>query len=185
MVVVGWVISESRKVDYIGLTFTKENFGQIPIYTTQLSGQTINGNPINFKLALRDNPKESKIPFVGDLRLDLDRDLYLSVDMESGVHECGSDAMINFGYFMGGLEYDLLTGVTSKEAAEEFDKPRVVCENTNGATVFILTTGNESRIVQQGRDDCYILEVNSCELTSVMERLEIAILAYIRGEELL
>jgi flagellar biosynthesis GTPase FlhF len=184
MIVVGWVVSEARKVDYVGLTFTKENFGQIPIYTTMLSGQTINGNPLNFKLPLRGNPKESKIPFEGDLRLDADRDIYLSVDIESGVHECGSDALINFGYFMGALEYDLQTTVTSKEAAEEYNKSHVVCENTNGASVFILTTGEESRIVQQGSDDCYKLEVNDCELTEVMERLEIATLAYIRGEEL-
>tara|TARA_Y100000310_G_scaffold76463_1_gene72952 strand:+ start:5313 stop:6092 length:780 start_codon:yes stop_codon:yes gene_type:complete len=184
MVVVGWVISESKKVDYIGLTFTKENFGQIPIYTTQLSGMTIKGNPLDFKLALRDNPKESEVPFVGNLKLDGERDLYLSVDMESGVYECGSDALINFGYFMGGLEYNLQTAVTSKEAAEEYDKPMVVCDNTNGATVFVLTSGEESRIVQQGSDDCYVLEVNDCELSSVMERLEIATLAYIRGEEL-
>ncbi|MAG07694.1 hypothetical protein CMI46_02665 [Candidatus Pacearchaeota archaeon] len=185
MIVVGWVVSEARKVDYVGLTFTKENFGQIPIYTTQLTGQTINGNPLNFKLPLRGNPKESDIPFEGTLKLDGERDIYLSVDIESEVHECGSDALINFGYFMGALEYNLQTTVTSEEASKEHNKSRVVCENTNGASVFILTTTEgDSKIVQQGSDDCYNLEVNDCELTEVMERLEIATLAYIRGEEL-
>lgn len=184
MIIFGWVISESRKVDYIGLTFTKENFGQIPIYTSPLNGQTINGNPINFKLALRGNPKESKVPVIGEFKLDNDRDIYLSVDVGSNLHECGSDALVNFGYFMGALDYNLQTAVTTKEDSIEYEKPYVICENTNGATVFILTNGSESKIEQQGNDDCYKLYVNNCELTEVMERLEITTLAYIRGETL-
>ena len=83
----GWVLSESRKVDYIGLTFTKENFGQIPIYTSPLSGKTVNGDDINFKIALRNNPKNSKIPIVGNLYYDEDRQVYLTIDLDSGFNQ--------------------------------------------------------------------------------------------------
>src|SRR3989344_4793437 len=151
----GWILSESKKVDYIGLTFTKENFGQIPIYTSPLSGKTVYGEDINFK-----------------------------IDLDSGVDKCSSESLVGLGQFMDAMGFDIQTGLTSKEKAKEYGKPYVICENTNGATVLVLTTGNESQIVQQGNDDCYILSVNNCELTEVVERLEIGTLAYMRNEKL-
>ena len=180
----GWVLSESRKVDYIGLTFTKENFGQIPIYTSPLSGKTVNGDDINFKIALRNNPKNSKIPIVGNLYYDEDRQVYLTIDLDSGVDQCTSESLVGLGQFMDAMGFDIQTGLTSKEKAKEFGKPYVVCENTNGATVLVLTTGNKSEIVQQGNDDCYVLSVNNCELTEVVEKLEIGTLAYMRNEKI-
>jgi hypothetical protein len=183
--VFGWVLSESKKFDYIGLTFTKENFGEIPIYKVPLAGNTINGQPINFNLALRNNPMESKVPVIGTLEYDVDRDIWLTIDLDSGIHECGSESLVAFGQFMDAIGYKINTGVTTKESAKELERPHVTCDNTNGATVFTLTTGDKSQIVREGSDkDCYTLEVNNCELTEVMERLEIATLAYIRGESL-
>jgi len=180
----GWILSESKKVDYIGLTFTKENFGQIPIYTSPLSGKTVYGEDINFKIALRNNPQDSKIPIVGNLYYDSDRQVYLTIDLDSGVDKCSSESLVGLGQFMDAMGFDIQTGLTSKEKAKEYGKPYVICENTNGATVLVLTTGNESQIVQQGNDDCYVLSVNNCELTEVVERLEIGTLAYMRNEKL-
>ncbi|MEK6891364.1 MAG: hypothetical protein AABX03_04475, partial [Nanoarchaeota archaeon] len=51
-----WVSHESQKFDYIGLTFQKEKFGEIPIYTSQITGYGVNGLPMNFKLVLRNDP---------------------------------------------------------------------------------------------------------------------------------
>ena len=138
----GWILSESKKVDYIGLTFTKENFGQIPIYTSPLSGKTVYGEDINFKIALRNNPQDSKIPIVGNLYYDSDRQVYLTIDLDSGVDKCSSESLVGLGQFMDAMGFDIQTGLTSKEKAKEYGKPYVICENTNGATVLVLTTGN-------------------------------------------
>jgi len=183
MFILATVISESDKFDYIGLTFQKERFGDIPIFTVHLTGQNIVGDPINFKLSLRENPKKSEIPVEGVVTIIKDSPVYLGIDVDSGISECGSTAMVAFGQFMNSVGMDLITGVASEDDAEEFNRDRITCTNIHGSTILKLTTGEESKITQTW-NNCYVLTVNNCELNEVIERFEIAVLADMTGEAL-
>jgi hypothetical protein len=174
--IAGWISLESKKFDYVGVQWQKEMFGEIPIYTTLITGYGVNGLPMNFKLALRNNPKELDIPLEGDIKFIRNKPVYFSLNMSSGIDKCGSIALISFGQFMSGLGFNLVTAISSQELAEEYKRPFINCKNKPGKTVIVLTTGNQSKI-EQVEKNCYVLSVNDCEIIKVMEKFEVATLA--------
>lgn len=182
----GWVNIEAKKFDYIGLTFQKEKFGEIPIYTTQITGYGINGMPMNFKLVLRNDPSKSEIPIEGKIRFLRNSPVYISINSSSGIEECGDAiALVSYGYFMTGLGFDLKTASPDQELANERNQPFVDCSNKKDSTVVLLTSGNETKISQSpDNENCYVLSVNNCETIPLVERFEIATLAHIRGKEI-
>ena len=179
----GWVVSESNKFDYIGLTFVKEKFGEIPIYTAYVTGDSIYGTPIDYKLVLREDPRKSEIPVDANLRFITDKPIYLSLNMSSNIQECGARPMASFGLFTAGVGWNLETVVSTEDLAKELDRKYINCQNTPNATVLLLTKGLESKITQEG-PNCYVLSVNNCELDQVLERFEIASLSTMTGRPL-
>ncbi len=181
-----WFGAESKTYEYIGLTWQKEMFGNIPIHTTVMTGQSITGQAIGFKMPFRNDPRKLNIPIEGgDINYILNNPVYLSIDLDSGINECGTLALINFGRFMTEMKFDLITAVTTEKSAEEHDREFVTCENKPKNTVFILTVGNESGIYQDEENpNCYVLSVNNCEDIEVVEKLQIATLARFTNEPL-
>lgn len=181
-----WVNNEAKKFDYLGLTFQKESFGQIPIYTSQVTGYGVNGLPMNFKLALRNDPRKLEAPINGTIRFLKGKPVYLSINSSASLESCGDAvALINFGYFMTGLGFDLKTGAPSQEVANEGNQPLINCENKKDSTVLVLTEGDETKISQmKDNQNCYILSVNNCETIPLMERFEMGTLASVRGKSL-
>jgi hypothetical protein len=179
----GWIFSESNKFDYIGLTFVKEKFGDIPIFTTYITGKSIYGTPIDYKMVLREDPRKSVIPVEANLAFVNDKPIYFSLNMSSNIQECGSVPMSAFGLFSSGMRWDLETVASTEDWAEKLEREHVNCDNTLDATVLFLTKGDESKIYQEG-DNCYVLSVNNCELEEVLERFQVATLSTMTGRPL-
>lgn len=181
-----WLTSEEQKFEYIGLDWERELFaGEIPIYATQIRGHNPNGIPINFKANFRNNPKELKVPIQGDLSIIANRPVYFSLDMDSNLNQCGTVSLISFGRFMAEMRFELVTGVTTQEKADEFSRPYVDCTTNPDRTVFILKSGNKSLIRQDSENkNCYILEVKDCEDVQVLEKLQIGILSLFTNQPL-
>ena len=191
MVVIGslflsfWISVESKKFDYIGLTFQKEYFGQIPIYTTHLQGYGPTGQAINTKINLRNDPRKSEIPVIGTVRYVKDQPVYLSLNMSSNIYECGPIALVSLGQFMSGTGFTIVTGISDEVDAKDYKKPYVTCENQKESTVLVLTKGDKSEIRQlEDNPNCYVLSVNNCEIVEVVERLEVASLASFNNRKL-
>lgn len=180
-----WVNYESKKFDYLGYTFQKENFGEIPIYSTTITGYGVNGMPMNFKLILRNNPTKIDIPIQGNIKFLKNSPVYLSINSSQELEGCGDGiALISFGYFMTGLGFSLKTAAPSEELAQKGNQEFVDCKNTPDSTVLILTSGNQTKITQSDQNpNCYILSVNKCETIPLMEKFEIATLANIKGKK--
>ncbi|MFA6023267.1 MAG: hypothetical protein WC781_04220 [Candidatus Pacearchaeota archaeon] len=190
-IIVGfWVSNEIKKTYYIGLTFQKEMFGDIPIYTTPIQGYSVNGQPMDFKLALRKNPKDSSVPFEGNLNILANKDLLVSFNMTSNLNTCGDAYVLTgFGRFAAELGIAVKTGAVPKEYAKEHNQTYIDCKNSMNNTVMILTEGNITKIQQQkDYPSCYILYLKrtdkGCETLDVVERFEIAMLAGLTGEDL-
>ncbi|MEM3113445.1 MAG: hypothetical protein QXI33_03420 [Candidatus Pacearchaeota archaeon] len=181
-----WISIETKKFDYIGQTFQKEYFGQIPIYTTQFNGYSpITGQAVNTKINLRNDPRESKVPVIGKIKYLKNKPAYISLNMSSKIYECGSIALVSLGQFMNGVGIPIITGISDEEGAIEYGKPYITCENTNQSTVFVLTKGEKSEIRQLNENpNCYILSVNNCEIVEVIERLEVASLASFNNRQI-
>ncbi len=184
--ITGWIVSESKKYDYIGLTFKKDMFGRIPIHTAEYVGRAVTGWPVDFKLVLRNDPRKLDIPVENKLTIISDKKTYVSLDKESGVLKCedANIALSSLGIFMSNMKFDIESAFTSKNASLESNRTQVTCENKKNNTVFLLTAENESRIYQyKNNSNCYILSVSNCEIMKVIEKFEITVTAEASDED--
>ena len=184
--ITGWILSESKKYDYIGLTFKKDMFGNIPIHSAEYVGRAVTGWPVNFKIILRNDPRKLDIPVEGKLRFITSNKTYVSLDKESGVLECedANIALSSMGIFMSNMKFDIEPAFTSKNASLESKRSLVTCENLKNNTVFIITAENQSKIYQyQNNSNCYILSVSNCEIMRVIEKFEITVTAEASDED--
>ncbi len=191
--IVGLVIfslmgTEKASFEYLGLDWNRKDVGEIPMYSVKIVGNSINGQPINFEMLFRNNPKEMDVAVEDELNLMPKEKFYLSLDLESNINECGVLGLVNFGMFMANMGFDLDSAVMSEEKSKELNRPYVTCENKPESTVFLLKKGNESRIYQdENNPNCYHLEVSGCksdEGVEVLEKLQLAILSKYTGKPL-
>lgn len=187
-----WIVSESKKFDCVGTSWQKEMFGDIPIYTAIISGYGANGMPMNFKMVVRNNPKDLKVPIEGKIGYLKNSPVYFSINISSGINECapagGTIALVSFGQFMSGMGFNLITGVTTKNESELYKRPYITCEanpyGQDSGTTIILTPGSESKIIQEkSNPNCYTLYVKDCEMLEVMEKFEVTTLSEFTGRE--
>ena len=187
-----WIVSESKKFDCAGTSWQNEMFGDIPIYTTMVSGYGANGMPMNFKMVVRNNPKDSKVPVEGEIKYIKNSPVYFSINISSGINKCapagGTIALVSFGQFMSGMGFELITGVTSENESILYKRPYITCDTNpygkDSGTTIILTPSDESKIVQtKANPNCYTLYVKECEMLEVMEKFEVSTLSGITGRE--
>ena len=181
IVVFFWVSSASKKFDYAGVTFENTKVGAITFYST-----VITGLPIEYRLNLRNDPRESKIPIDSRINFIKGKPVYFSFDFDSGINECRDLLpIVDFSRFMQAMGFPLISSVTSDKLAIQYQKPMVDCTNKAGNTVLILTTGKESGIYQDTENpNCYYLTVSNCEEEKVIEKLEVATLARFTGAKI-
>jgi hypothetical protein len=179
MFLFAWIGTDAQTYEHVGLNWQKEKFGDLPIHTTYLTGYSVTGKPINFKMNVRNDPRESEIPIEGELNYISDKPVYFSLDFDSGINDCGTLGLVSFGRFMAEMRFNVITAVTSQNWSEEIDRPVATCEDRPENTVFLLTKGEESKIVQdESNPNCYRLFVNKCEDIEVIERLELATISH-------
>jgi hypothetical protein len=181
-----WISNEAKKIDYIGITFQKEMFGKIPIYTAQINGfNKPNGEAVNFKLALRNDPSKSNVPVTNELVIIQNRPIYVSINTSSDLNKCPDTnlALVELGQFMGSVGIVPITGVNPNSSAKELNKEFIDCNSHPDSTKIIITTSNETKI-EQNAPNCYTINIGNCEATQAIERFEIATIARINHQKL-
>ena len=144
---------------------------------------------MNFKMVVRNNPKDLKVPIEGEIKYQKNSPVYFSINISSGINMCapvgGTIALVSFGQFMSGMGFELITGVTTKNESELYKRPFITCDENptkSRSTTIILTPGDESKIVQSRTNlNCYTLYVKECEMLEVMEKFEVATLSGFTG----
>lgn len=181
----GWLSIQLKNFEYIGFDFQKEKFGKIPIFTTQVTGYNIKGVPMNFKLALRNDPRQSEVNVVDKINILNGKTVYFSFN-ESGNNTCDDGYVyVGLGMFMANLGFDVKSAVQTKQMAIEKERPHVDCTNARNNTAFLLVSSNQTRIIKdKDNQNCYYLEYTNCESLEVIERFEIATLASLTNAEL-
>lgn len=187
-VIIGaWISYESKKTDYIGMTFTKEMFGDIPLYSTQITGyNAVTGQPIKFKFVLRNNPRESKVPVNGTIEI-RGGPVYFSMNMtDDNLNRCGdSYVLVGLGQFATNIGINMVTAINPKEKALEFNRTFADCTNMPNSTVIIFTEGNQTRIDREYvNPNCYKISVSGCDSLAAIERFEVGVLAKINDKQL-
>jgi len=158
------------KVEYNGLTFIKERYGEVVIYHYSYLTSMDNGNARRVDLLLRGDPSENNVPVEGEIVYPLGKPVYLSIN-SSGLDECkySTIALAGFSGFIASNDIVLKAGTPDKEQSQKNNSTYVTCENYPSNMVVSLKSGSESKI-ERTSPYCYELEVANCEILPVMEK---------------
>lgn len=167
-----------NEFEHKGLTFTKEKFGEIPIYHHYYYYNSY-GQLYKYNLYLRNDPRKSTVPLTGnviDIVSLLDKDtVYLSLDPERSIEGCEYAAVgiSSLSSFLVDNGLNLKGASTSKEEAEANGVKHITCEGVNSGNIaIILRTGSETRIINE-KENCYVIEVSNCEVIDAIEKFEV------------
>src|SRR3989344_4418394 len=73
-------IQSTKNFDYYGLAFTKEKFGEIPVYHYYRFYESGDGQTIKHNLYLRTDPRKNDVPIQGGIAFPKDSEVYISIN---------------------------------------------------------------------------------------------------------
>ncbi len=170
-------IFNSLKIfDYEGLTFTKERFGEIPVFHYYYYiNNPITGNVIaKYNLYLRNDPRENDVPIEGEIEFLSPQEYhYISVN-GTGLEQCpqSSLAIGTLSAFLTNNQLSVKGASPESEIAEKEVVPYITCENTKDRVVILIQSGNETKIERIGKR-CHVISVSNCEILEAIEKFEV------------
>lgn len=169
-----YIFSSYRSFEYTGLTFTREKFGEIPVfhYYYYITPE------LKYNLYLRNDPRENNVPVTGKIidngiEFSKDERVYLSVDPK-GLTECeyGRVGIGSLASFLADNQLNVKGAAPDEKLAKEANVNYATCEFRPDDVVIILKEGEQTRIVHD-KDKCYVIEVANCEIMPAVEKFQV------------
>ena len=155
--------------DYEGLTFTREKFGEIPVYHYYYYYNYL-GDIFQYNLYLRNDPRENDIPVDGKIEFSSIRPVYISVNGHKLIQcEQSNIAVAGVSAF---FTNNLVETRSATPNIIESQYRRITyadCENMPNDQVVVITSGEESKIETTG-DSCYTITIANCEILDATEK---------------
>ena len=155
------IVNESKHFDYLGLTFEKQQMGELQFFYTKLPIKTATGQIVNYNLYLRTDPREIKLPENLFVKFRANG-TFITVSPEFDDCNDASLALTSLGSFIGGLGINAKGAVTDKDISNKTALPYVTCENSKNKTVILVRKGEKTELLQDS--DCYTISVSNCEI---------------------
>jgi len=169
-----YIFSIYRNLEYEGLSFTREKFGDIPVfhYYYYITPE------LKYNLYLRNDPRENNVPVTGrivdkGIEFSQDEGVYLSVDPK-GLTECeyGRVGIGSLASFLADNQLNVKGAAPDEALAKEANVKYATCEFRPDDIVIILKEGDQTRIVHD-KDRCYVIEVANCEILPAVEKFQV------------
>ncbi|MBI2451826.1 hypothetical protein HYV50_01970 [Candidatus Pacearchaeota archaeon] len=165
-----------RTFEYQGLTFTKDKFGEIPIYRYYYYFSTTGSavkedNPQRFDIILRVDPRENNVTFEGDEIIFPSRGKFIYLSVNNTGLQCtySNVALFNIAQFLTGNGYTVKPATPDKNESENTQNLRyATCETHPDNMVLLIREGAETKIVKQ--NNCYTISVANCEILPAVEK---------------
>jgi hypothetical protein len=168
------VFQSLRTFDYNGLTFTKEYFGDIPIYrysyNSIVTGSATSPKDIRpVNLVLRGDPRENAVPIDGKVELPRGKTVYFGFNSE-GLTQCpySTLSVATFSSFLASNGFTVRGGTTNETEANETNIDFVTCEQFPENPVIIFQASDETSINKE--NTCYNVNVANCEILPAVEK---------------
>jgi hypothetical protein len=167
-----YIFGSMGKVQYEGLTFSKQMYGSIPIYVYKYNFADKTGQVNVYNFYVRGNPAENNVPVSGNIALNPFAPVYLSIN-ETNLKECTQSviAVAGLSQFVGANQFELRAGVPDKAIADATNGTYVNCGTNSQESVILVESGDKTQIVNQG--NCYIIDIANCEILPALEKFEI------------
>lgn len=170
------VFDNLGKIDYNGLTFVKEQMGELTIYHYTYYFHNSKGVLITYNLYLRTNPRKLNVPVEGEIYLPKKENVYISINATENLSKCENSNMAaaSLAGFLTNNDYIVKGATPDKELAEKTNVSYITCENRPSATVILIQEGNETSIVKD--KNCYVMNIADCRILEAVEKFETQII---------
>ena len=172
-----YIFKSLNTFKYEGLTFTKERFGEIPLFHHYYNFNS-KGELFQYNLYLRNDPRKNTVPITGkaiDERIEFGQDnfVYLSVAPENLTQcEYSRVGISNLASFLTDNQLNVKGAAPNESLAEENNVRYATCSTHPNDIVIIIQAGNETKLIQE-EDDCYIIQIANCEVLQAIEKFQI------------
>jgi len=160
--------------EHEGLTFTKERFGNIPVYHYYYYFRGNDGGLIKYNLFVRNDPRENNVPVSGDdiVFEEKNKIVFVAVN-SSGLQECvdGILGVAELTNFLVGNQIDVQGGNLDFWDAGKERQKWITCENRPRNIVIAIIEGDKTEINIDG--NCYEITIANCEVLEATERFAI------------
>lgn len=164
--------------EYRGLDFTRQKYGDLIFYQSYYYFPDSLGNPKEYRLNLRIDPRENNVTTLGEIKFPRESILYLSAN-ETGFESCPSgekaSAVSSFVLFLKGSKIEVVAASPDKNIAVEKNITYATCENRSPKSVILLQNSDETKIDATG--NCFVIDVSNCEFLLALEKFTVEILA--------
>ncbi|MBU0466489.1 MAG: hypothetical protein KJ718_04000 [Nanoarchaeota archaeon] len=173
------IFKSTKSFEYQGLKFTKERFGEIPLfkyfYSTDRTTTPTTGSVIGSKgtstvtVLLRNDPRKNNIPVDGEIEyLKKGEFIYATLNSTGLLCEYSNVAMASLGAFLNQNGFKVKGASVDEADAEANGLDYITCENKPDRMVLLFQQGEKTSITREG--NCYITNVANCEILPAVEK---------------
>ena len=160
------------KFNYQGLVFTKEKFGEIPVYHYFYYYNNDKGETVKYNFYLRIDPRKNNVPLEGEIEFLKGKFVYISVN-GTDLTRCpySSVAIASLAGFLTDNEITVRGASPDKAVANESKVVYADCENHPNNVVVLIQKAERTQVTKQGR--CHIIDVADCQILDAVEKFEV------------
>lgn len=166
-------LKESKNFVYEGLDFTETEVANIPVFHHYYYYTSREDVFTKYNLYLRLDPRENEVPVRGgEIEFFPGKFAYISIG--EGVSQCeyGGAAVGSLTNFLNDNEVITKGAVPDQEMARESGLRYATCQTHPNNPVILIQGGEEETFIQK-IGNCYLIEVNNCEILEAVEKFEV------------
>lgn len=172
-VVVGAYFKSLNHFDYQGLKFTKEKYGNLPIYHYYYYYTNTHGGIVQYNLYLQHDPRTNNISISGD-KVNFERQgVYLTID-SSYPATCSENlaGITDLSLFLRRNELEILEGVMNESDRHTTKVPYITCQNRNQSDVIQMFGGNYTHVTINGNCTSIVIGPD-CRIQEAVEKFKL------------
>ncbi len=148
--------------EYQGLTFTRERFGDIPVYHYSYYFTDDVGQQYQYNLYLRNDPRTNTVPIDNTIAFEERRTVYVTLN-STALSQCSTSLrdVAALAQFLNDNLIPIQAGNIDPALAQENNLTHVTCETHPTNVVVAILPGNETRVSQHNL--CHRVTYDSCE----------------------
>lgn len=162
LIVVPIMIRELMVFEYQGLAFTREKFGEIPVYHYSYYFSDNLGQQYQYNLYLRNDPRENNISIDNHIRFSERRSAFLTLN-STALAACHTSLrdIATLSQFLRDNLIGVEAGNIDKEVSAENNLTHVTCVTHPNNVVIAIVPGAETKITQAG--SCHTISYAACD----------------------
>lgn len=166
------VVRGTNHFTYKTLSFTKEMFGQIPVYHYYYYFEKA-GKQYQYNLYLRIDPRENNISMDGVTEFPEGKTVYVGIN-GTGITGCptASRDLGTLGAFFANNLMMVKPGTVNETEAKTNNMTYVSCNQFLTNAVIQISSGNETKIFKEG-SNCYNIQIANCQTLEAIEKFEV------------